>query len=1262
MPNRTVGYKNGMTRSLFLWHRYLGIALCGLFALWFVTGVAMLYVRMPILDPDARFALLTRVDPVEVAVTPAEAVAATGVTGEPRRIRLARLLDRPVYYLLPPGERWVGVWADTGGLVGRIDPAQARLVVGRHAPPGTSVRWIETVEGVDQWTLTNSLNLHRPLHRFAVGDEAGTEMYVSAQTGEIVMQSTRRERALAWIGPILHWGAPEFLRRHVWLWRQLLLWLSVAGVLLAITGLWLGIRRYRHRGYVFKGGGQITEKRSPYFGARLQHHWAGLLFGGVTFTWILSGLLYLNPGGRPQGELSTTTQVTPYSVGGIRGSTAPSAQQTAALRGGPLDAADWTDPPGAAWVRVGGRALPKEVELVRFATRPYYLFFSEAFESVAVPADGGDAPVSRHATEALLARASLAVPDGRIVEAELIDRYDAYYYSVGAVAPKRLPILRVRFDDPQRLLMYIDPHTGTIFRTYDRQARVMRWLVVALHCLDFPFLMFNRPAWDGVIIGLSAGGLALSVTGMLLGWRRIRPVSRGSLSMASTPVRDARRSAALLGLLAVLLSGSPGPAAAQAPPTGAVPDPDPAFRHLEDVVVTASRREERVSEVPATLQVFDRDQIERAGAASITEFLASQGVAFFSHWTPAQTSINIRGGATDGQGRDFRSQVVVLVNGRRAGTANLSKLGLDDLQRIEVVRGPGSLVHGSQALGGVVNLITRDGLRDPGTRLRLQAGAWGLIDGLAQHGFTAGRWDVFASAHLGRRGDYQAGRNAVERPQRNTSYRQGGGMIVVGYTWNGFQRIALTARTDGKYDAGFRGSSWDWDNVEDRINRSVDLVYSGERPGGRLAWETQAFGFDDLDDFRWGSEVIRSGDLARPGFDLDHNRRRQRGVGVRGSTTARLGSVNALTVGLDTEWTRLRNSRRRVPVPGGPTSQVPPFDNDSNSHSTGVWVEDVHRLFADRLVLRGGVRMDGGRHDLRETEHQPLLRPRRENYDALTYRAGMTFKPGPGVAVRAQAGTGYRAPTPTELAADFTTPLGGQILGNPDLGPERASSLEAGVAIERGRAWVDVALFRNDLSDRIASVPVAPGSNRSVFVNRSASRVRGLEWQARVDLLTLGAQGRVWAGVNGVHHFVMRDLDASARGLNSDRIERMYRSQASTSVGLTAPACRLLLTGTFHGAIWYDTEENLLVPEAEPSRTFIHRKDPFWLWSLQGQRAVGRGVWITVSVTNLLDANVHPLFVATNAQPTRGDTRFSNGGAGNSLPGRSLVVGLEVRP
>jgi len=520
-----------MTRLIFLWHRYLGIGLSLLFAFWFVSGVVMMYARFPILIPEERFPLLEPLDPSAFTVTPADAVRLAGVEGTPRRVRLAQLSGRPVYYVLPPGAPWVGVYGDTGKAFEQVDRSLATAVVARHMASGTTPTYLGRVDTIDQWTLTNSLNLHRPLLRFALDDAAGTEMYVSERTAEIVMVSTRAERVLAWLGPIPHWIAPEILRTRVGGWRQTVLWLSAGGTLLAITGLWIGVQRYRRRGYVLKGGGRTIRASSPYGGLKLQHHWAGLVFGVVTFTWIASGLLYLNPGGSYQGDLSTTTQMTPYSVGGVRGSQSARPGQAEAMRGGPLDPALWTEPPGAAWERVLESEttpdLPREIELYRFAGRPWFVFSSGAFDSYTVAADDARGPPLRqHPTDQLIEQASAAV-QGELVSARLLDHYDAYYYSVGNVAAKRLPVLRLDFDDPVTSLMYVSPHTGTIFRSYDTQAKVMRWLVVGLHCLDFPFLISNRPAWDGAIIAFSAGGLLLSVTGVVIGWRRVRPRRQG---------------------------------------------------------------------------------------------------------------------------------------------------------------------------------------------------------------------------------------------------------------------------------------------------------------------------------------------------------------------------------------------------------------------------------------------------------------------------------------------------------------------------------------------------------------------------------------------------------------------------------------------------------------------------------------------------------------------------------------------------------------
>jgi hypothetical protein len=510
-------------RQLYLWHRYLGIALCLLFGMWFVSGVAMMYVRMPILFPADRLSYLEPFDPVRVALSPAEAVARADLAEPPRRMRLASLLGRPVYYLLPRGERWIGIYADDGARVEPVSVDTARLIAAR-AHPGTKPRFVRTVDTIDQWTLTNSLNLHRPLHRMTLDDEAGTEVYVSAHTGEVVMRTTRVERALAWLGPILHWGAPEVLRTHVPVWRQSMLWISFAGIALATSGIWIGVARYRRRGYRLRSG----TSSSPYTGWKRWHHWGGLIFGAVTLTWMVSGWLYLNPGGSRSSPLETVTTMSPYNVGGVRADNSSRPEHQRALAGGALEPSLFTAGAGAAWSRLSRAAAPREIELTRVGGEPYYIFYEDWDRSWIVPASNhGDLPVRTRFEEATLqALAAAMIPNARLTEAHLVHEYDAYYYSVGSVAPKRLPVFVAKFDDPEATWYYIDAHTGSIFRRYDRHGRVMRWLVNGLHTLDFPFLFSNRPAWDLVIIVLSAGGLLLSLTGVVIGWRRVNDLRR----------------------------------------------------------------------------------------------------------------------------------------------------------------------------------------------------------------------------------------------------------------------------------------------------------------------------------------------------------------------------------------------------------------------------------------------------------------------------------------------------------------------------------------------------------------------------------------------------------------------------------------------------------------------------------------------------------------------------------------------------------------
>jgi vitamin B12 transporter len=688
---------------------------------------------------------------------------------------------------------------------------------------------------------------------------------------------------------------------------------------------------------------------------------------------------------------------------------------------------------------------------------------------------------------------------------------------------------------------------------------------------------------------------------------------------------------------------------------------------LDELVVTATGRAEPRSQIPGTIQIVDREKIERSSAKSITDLLAENAVGFFSEWTPGQTSINIRGGATDGQGKDFRSQVLVLMNGRRAGTANLSKLSAADVERIEIVRGPSSVIYGSQNIGGVINIILKTGRTAPGTMIEATGGSWGLLQGKAQTGGVYDSIDWYAGISGGKRDDYRSGRGGTT--MANTGWQRFGLTGALGLQINPDHRIETTLRTDGIYDVGFRGSGANTISQEDRYNNSFDVTYKGQLPGGQYRWMLQGYAVQDVDNFRWASPVIRGG-TGQPalGTAADYNRRELNVFGTRFQPSATLWQGNDLLAGWDWETSKLRSIRDRIGVPGNPLAPVSPQDNNQSETVNALYVEDSQKLFDDRLTLRGGVRRTFGTTSFEYTPNLPGQQPRDVDYQATTYSTGATFKATDQLTFRVGYATGFRAPTATELAADFNTLGGGRIFGNPSLKPETSRQIEAGAAYA-GDGWrVDAAIFQNVISDRIIT-RLRPGvANTSDYANNSGDvLVRGLELQLDADLLRLArfedTRWRWSVFANGAYNFDMKDKGAPVTA-NSNNVERMYKYQAAIGTRFGQSGGQydwsIQVQGILRGPIWYNTEENL-VASAEPFREFIHRKAPFWVWNVRGEVEITKGVKLFALVNNLFNVNEHPIFIGLDKRPLKLDSRFANGGTGTSMPGLEVQAGLQAR-
>jgi vitamin B12 transporter len=729
-------------------------------------------------------------------------------------------------------------------------------------------------------------------------------------------------------------------------------------------------------------------------------------------------------------------------------------------------------------------------------------------------------------------------------------------------------------------------------------------------------------------------------------------------------IRPRRRRGIAVVALAWLVAGA-SPAVAQPQQ----PQPAQKAYPMPEIVVTATGRPEPLARVAGTVQVIDQDRIAKSTAKSVTELFAENAVGFMSEWTPGQTSLNIRGGATDGQGRDFRSQILVLINGHRAGTANISKLSTADVERIEIVRGPSSVVYGSQNMGGVVNIILKTGRTAPGIFLEGSAGSWQMVEGRAQYGGVAGPFDWYVGGFGQTQGNFQIGGGAYEQ---NTSFTRASGTVALGYAFDENNRVDVTLRTDGIYGAGFRGSSANVFAYDQRFNRSVDATFNGRSPDGRMGVMFQAYYVTDVDDLNNPSPLSNLNALAAR-TNFDDNRRQLDIVGTRFQPSFKPWGGNELLLGIDWERSWINSTRWRLG--GSAVTQLSPQDNNQTDNIFGFYFEDSQLFFDDRLLIRGGVRQNVGSTALDATPFAPTLIPGTNTYQALTYSVGATLKLTDWLNARAGASSGFRAPTATELGANFTTtPIGTTIFGNPGLVPETAQQFELGGTATWKGGRFDAALFQNVITNRIA--PVTVSSTGGVVVQRQANNtgnivVQGLEFQLETDMITsFGlpiAPGWLWNVFgNSYYNFKMTDYGAvAAAGTDMATRINQYGLAMGTLFGQATAQIpwNVQILSILRGPMWYNTEE-ALSPVFFPGQvrnTTVYQKDPFWVWNMRGELEFTKGAKLFGAVNNVFDTNQHPIFIALDQTPCGASLAAQNGACGNSMPGRQFILGFQIR-
>jgi outer membrane receptor for ferrienterochelin and colicins len=468
--------------------------------------------------------------------------------------------------------------------------------------------------------------------------------------------------------------------------------------------------------------------------------------------------------------------------------------------------------------------------------------------------------------------------------------------------------------------------------------------------------------------------------------------------------------------------------------------------------------------------------------------------------------------------------VLILVDGQRQlgrvdGAIDLERFGAAEIEQIEIVRGPGSAMYGSDALGGVVNIITR-APGDERAELDLRVDHRGASESHAAIGGGGGDWSGVATATW-RRGDafdHTPGDPGTTiaayddaHAELRTRYRRGDTWRVDGAT--GYQRRDLQG-----VDAQGGGAVVERRNLIEVASASLTARRTGARGGATLHAGVGLHRDQFASDQRGATALDQYQDTREHLGELS------------GQVERRIGERHLATAGAEGLIEGLRSERLR---------------DDGARQRGALWLQDEWRGGESyRWLVVPAVRVDA---DSQFGVHAtPRLAARWDATDQLVTRASV--------------GLGYRAPSFKEQLLRFENPGAGYVVeGNPDLAPETSRSLQAGAEWRpAGRVWLAAGAIANDLTDQITAVTREPGGPgmpiRFGYDNIGRARTAG------VELSAAAARGRLRAEL-GYAYTSTRDLEADVPldGMPAHRVAGALRWR-DPDQGLTAVA-ELALTG-----------------------------------------------------------------------------------------------------
>ncbi|MTI26494.1 TonB-dependent receptor plug domain-containing protein [Fulvivirga kasyanovii] len=568
-------------------------------------------------------------------------------------------------------------------------------------------------------------------------------------------------------------------------------------------------------------------------------------------------------------------------------------------------------------------------------------------------------------------------------------------------------------------------------------------------------------------------------------------------------------------------------------------------RELEEIVISASRVKAKEEDLPQQVQVITDTEIQQSGSKDVVDVLKKKAGVDVIQYPGLLSGIGIRGYRPQFSGLNQRS--LLLIDGRPAGATNLATIDLDNIESIEVIKGAASSLYGSQAMGGVVNIVTKKSVGEIKKSLYASFGSYNTFElGLNVGGNLSEQLDFDVNLkHLQQDKDYRHGHDNLfrdkfgwdeatrtyystdyeidsttvandvygdgeEREYATYQYQSGG--IRFGYQFHRNWRASVSGtffsasnvQTPGDYFYGNTSQS-----LKNPYRYGADLKVEGKINSNHQV-SLRAYNSLEYSDFRSVSAGVVS--------DYVTSKRTNKWVGFQLQDSYNIGK-HILTYGFD--YNRSNTTSESFNSKDG--SEKAPYSPNYGIYSTALFAQAHLKLLDDKLFATLGTRVDNITFDVKETRFLDTYKAAEESHQVFNPSLGLKYKLPNNFDIHASAGRAFVTPDAYNVAGYSISGPGkeanvkGKVnisYGNPDLEPEKGITIDGGVGYlnKKNGLNADVTYFSTRVKDRITQGPtVIPNTieithegdtiaSTTTYINAEAATMSGLETSISWDL------------------------------------------------------------------------------------------------------------------------------------------------------------------